>query len=94
MSRRTGASFRVWSVGVWLLMIAVLVVVPDTLEQWMPLHIARVFGWVLASGIWVAILERDWRDRFSPLPRFLLQALVWVAAALLAAWISDQFRFR
>ncbi|HEX5070542.1 MAG TPA: hypothetical protein VFV78_10040 [Vicinamibacterales bacterium] len=94
MSRRTGLSFRVWSIGVWLLMVGVLVIVPDTLEQWIPLHLARVVGWVLASGLWVAILEREWRDRFSPVPRFFLQALVWLAAALTAAWISEQFRVR
>jgi len=94
MSRRTGLSFRVWSAGVWLLMVAVLVVVPDALEQWMPLHIARICGWVLASGLWVAILERDWQERFAPLPRFCLQITLWMAAALTAAWISDQFRVR
>jgi len=92
MPRRTGLSFRAWSIGVWLLMVGVLVVVPDALERWMPLHIARVFGWVLASGLWVAILERDWQDRFAPVPRFVLQVVVWLAAALTAAWISDQFR--
>jgi hypothetical protein len=75
-------------------MVVVLVVVPDTLERWMPLQIARVCGWVLASGLWVAILERDWQDRFSPLPRFALQLLAWLAAALAATWISDQFRVR
>ena len=92
MSRRTGLSFQLWNIGVWLLMVGVLVVVPDTLERWMPLSIARVCGWVLASGLWVAILERDWQQRFAPLPRFLLQVTVWMAAALTSAWISDQFR--
>lgn len=94
MPRRTGLRFHLWSLAVWILMVAVLVVVPDTLERWMPLHIARVFGWVLASGIWVAILERDWQDRFSPVPRFALQIVIWLAAALTAIWISDQFRVR
>jgi len=94
MPRRTWLGFRIWSVAVWLLMVAVLVVVPDTLERWMPLHFARVCGWVLASGLWVAILERDWQDRFKPIPRFVLQVLVWLAAALVATWLSDQFRVR
>ena len=80
------------SVGVWLVMVVVLVVVPDTLERWMPLNIARVCGWVLASGIWVAVLERDWQARFSPILRFALQIVAWLGAALLAMWISDQFR--
>ena len=73
-------------------MVGVLIFVPDLLESWMPLHIARVCGWVLASGIWVAVLERDWRERFSPLPRFLLQCAAWLSAALIAIEISDYFR--
>jgi len=94
MSRRTALGFRLWSLAVWLLMVAVLVVVPDTLERWMPLQFARVCGWVLASGLWVAILERDWQGRFAPVTRFVLQVIVWLAAALAATWISDQFRVR
>lgn len=85
-------SLAVRSIVVWLVMVVVLVVVPDALEAWMPLDIARVCGWVLASGIWVAVLERDWRERFSPLPRFILQVAIWLSAALLAITISDQFR--
>ena len=73
-------------------MVAVLVLVPDALEGWMPLDIARVCGWVLASGIWVAVLERDWRERFGPLARFILQMAAWLAAAVLAVTISDRFR--
>ena len=85
-------SLALRSVIVWLVMVVVLVVVPDSLEAVMPLDIARICGWVLASGIWVAILERDWRERFSPLPRFILQVVIWLSAALLAITISDQFR--
>lgn len=73
-------------------MVLVLVVVPDTLERWMDLNIARVCGWVLASGIWVAVLERDWQNRFAPAARFALQILAWLGAALTAIWISEQFR--
>ena len=80
------------SAGMWIVMVVVLVVVPDTLEQWMPLNIARVCGWVLASGLWVAVLDRSWQARFRPLVRFSLQILAWLTAALSAAWISDQFR--
>jgi hypothetical protein len=58
----------------------------------MPLHIARVCGWVLASGIWVAAIERDWQERFGPITRFALLIVVWLAAALTATFISDLFR--
>ena len=57
--RRARFGFFLKSAGVWVVMVVVLVVVPDALEQWMPLNVARVVGWVLASGIWVAVLERD-----------------------------------
>ena len=77
---------------VWVVMVVVLVVVPDALEAWMPLHIARICGWVLASGIWVIALDRAWQSRFRPLIRFPLQITAWLAAALTAVWISDQFR--
>jgi thiol:disulfide interchange protein len=90
--RRTRFGLGLKSVAVWLVMVVVLVVVPDTLEQWMPLNVARVIGWVLASGIWVAVLEREWQARFGPVVRFTLQIVAWLGAALLAIWISDQFR--
>ena len=86
------ARFVAWSGAVWLVMIVVLIVVPDSLEDWMPLPIARVCGWVLASGIWVAVVEREWRERFSPIPRFLIQIVVWLSAALIAVYVSDYFR--
>ena len=94
MRRRAGPRFLIRSVTVWCVMVVVLVVVPDTLERWMPLQVARVFGWVLASGIWVAILEREWQERFAPLIRFSLQIVIWLSAAFAAIWISDQFRVR
>jgi len=86
------ARFVARSGAVWLIMIVVLIVVPDSLEGWMPLPIARVCGWVLASGIWVAVVEREWRERFSPIPRFLIQIVVWLSAALIAVYVSDYFR--
>ena len=92
MARRSGIAFGLRSAVVWLVMVVVLVVVPDWLEQWMPLHIARICGWVLASGIWVAVLERDWQDRFGPIVRFALLIVVWLAAALTASFVSDLFR--
>lgn len=92
MPPATLRSLAIRSVVVWLIMVVVLVLVPDALEAWMPLDIARICGWVLASGIWVAVLERDWRERVAPLPRFVLQVVIWMSAALVAIYISDQFR--
>jgi hypothetical protein len=85
-------SLALRSAIVWLIMVIVLVLVPDALEAWMPLDIARVCGWVLASGIWVAVLERDWREQVPPLPRFVLQVAIWLTAALTAITISDMYR--
>jgi hypothetical protein len=92
MGRRGGLGFGLRSTGVWIVMVVVLVVVPDALERWLPLDMARIGGWVLASGIWVAVLEREWQARFAPLARFALQIVIWLAAALTAITISDQFR--
>ena len=92
MAARTGIPLGLRSAAVWIVMVAVLVVVPDALEHWMPLEVARVCGWVLASGIWVAVLEREWRERFAPVPRFALQIAIWLSAALTAIWVSDQVR--
>jgi hypothetical protein len=91
MNNGTGR-FVARSGAVWVVMILVLILVPDTLEDWMPLTVARVCGWVLASGIWVAVVEREWRARFSPVPRFLLQTAIWLSAALIAIYVSDYFR--
>jgi hypothetical protein len=88
----SGRTLALRSALVWIVMVVVLIVVPDTLESWMPIDIARVCGWVLASGLWVAILERDWRERFRPIPRFFLQVTLWLAAALLAIEISERAR--
>jgi len=92
MARRTLLSFGVRSSVVWLVMVVVLVVVPDALEPWLSLQVARVVGWVLASGIWVAVVERDWQERFGPVARFGLTVVTWLSAALVAIWISGQFR--
>ena len=94
MARRTLLSFGVRSSVVWLVMVVVLVVVPDALEPWLSLQVARVVGWVLASGIWVAVVERDWQERFDPVVRFALTVIIWLSAALVAIWISGQFRVR
>jgi hypothetical protein len=77
---------------VWVVMTVILVVVPDTLEQWMPLEVARVIGWAVACSVWVVAVEHEWQQRVGPLARFGLQLVLWVAAALTAIWISDQAR--
>ena len=89
---RFDTRFLVKSLLVWLAMVFILVVVPDSLEHWMPLTIARVVGWALACGIWVIVVEGEWQQRFGPFARFFVQVLLWVAAASIAIWISDQFR--
>ena len=78
----------------WVVMTVTLVVVPDALERWMPLEVARVIGWAVACGLWVVAIEAEWKARYGPFVRFVLQLMLWVSAALLASWISDQFRVR
>ena len=75
---------------VWVLMLIILVVVPDQLEhgcRWFTHH-----RWAVAVGVWVMVVEQEWRARFGPLARFGFQLVLWVSAALLASWISTQFR--
>ena len=50
------------------------------------------FGWAVAGGFWVVSVEREWQARFGPFTRFGLQTVLWVGAALLAIFISDQAR--
>jgi len=89
-SRR--GTFVFINVAVWIAMVVVLVVVPDFLERWLPLEIARVLGWGVAGVIWVMAVEREWRARLGPVARAGLQLILWVSAALLAIWISEQAR--
>jgi len=84
--------FLLANVAVWIVMVVILVVVPDYLERWMPLEVARVVGWGVAGSVWVVAIEREWQRRAGPFVRFLLQLVLWVSAALLAIWISDQAR--
>ena len=73
-------------------MVAILVVVPDSLERWLSLEVARVVGWAVACAVWVVAVERQWQQRVGPFARFFLQLTLWVSAALVAIWISDQAR--
>lgn len=92
MPSRPLAPFVIANALVWLTMTAILVFVPDGLERWMSLEIARVIGWAVACSVWVVAIERQWQERVGPLARFGLQLVLWVSAAVVASWISDQFR--
>ena len=94
MAARSQSFARFFGINllVWILMTAILVVVPDTLEQWTSLEIARVIGWGVGYGVWVFAVEQRWREQVGPVPRFLLQLVLWVSSALLAMWISDAAR--
>jgi hypothetical protein len=84
------AGFILKNAIVWVLMVIVLVLVPDFLEPWLGLGIARVIGWAIAFPMWLVIVERDWQTRFGLFARVALQVPLWIAAALLAVWISEQ----
>lgn len=74
---------------VWLLMTVILVLVPDALDGWLGLEVARVVGWAVAGSVWVVTIERQWQARVGALWRFLLQLLLWISAALVAIGISE-----
>jgi hypothetical protein len=84
--------FILTNVVVWLAMTAILVVVPDSLERWMSLPVARVIGWALACSVWVVTVEAGWQRRLGAITRFFVQLILWVGAAFVAMWISDLFR--
>lgn len=91
--RSSRVAFVTINVVVWFVMTAILVVVPDLLDRWMPLEFARVVGWGVAGSVWVVSVEHQWKLRFGPLARFFLQLVLWVSAALVAITISEQARF-
>lgn len=80
------------NVFVWFAMTAILVVLPEQLERWMPLQVSRVIGWAVACGVWVVTVEQYWKARYGPFVRFVVQFVLWVSAAILALWIDDQLR--
>ncbi|HUF48172.1 MAG TPA: hypothetical protein VMM93_10160 [Vicinamibacterales bacterium] len=90
--RPSRVAFVVSNVVVWCLMTTILVVVPDQLARWIPIEIARVVGWGVAGSVWVVSVEALWRARFGPIARFFLQLVLWISAALVAIYISDQTR--
>jgi hypothetical protein len=84
--------FILRSALVWVLMVLILVVLPDALDGWLSIEVGRVVGWAVACGVWVVIVEQEWKSRFGPFTRFVLQLVIWVAAAVLAMWIGDSLR--
>lgn len=76
----------------WIVMVVLLVLVPDALEPFIGFEFARAIGWAVACGVWVVTLESAWKARLGTATRFFLQLVIWVSAALVAAWISDQAR--
>lgn len=73
-------------------MTVILVVVPDVLARWVSIEVARVIGWGVAGSVWVVSVEPLWQARFGPVARFFLQLVLWVSAALVAIYISEQTR--
>lgn len=73
-------------------MVVILVLVPDTVERWVGLEVARIIGWAVAGGFWMVSVEVEWKERCGPFIRFGLQTTLWVAAALVAIYISTQAR--
>lgn len=91
-SPRRGPAFVLTNLLVWLLMTVILVLVPDALDDWLGLEVARVVGWAVAGSVWVVTLERQWQARVGAFWRFTLQLLLWISAALVAIWISEMTR--
>jgi hypothetical protein len=40
----------------------------------------------------VVVVESSWKARYGPFVRFFAQLVLWVSAAIVAMWISDQAR--
>lgn len=75
-------------------MTAILVVLPEQLERWLPYQVCRVIGWAVACGVWVVTVEQQWKARYGPLVRFAVQFTLWVSSALVALWLDEQLTAR
>ena len=84
--------FVLLNVVMWVVMTVILLVLPDQLDRWLDLGVARAIGWAVAAALWVVAIERQWQARMGALARFPLQVLLWASSALVAMWLSDQFR--
>lgn len=92
--RRSHVWFVVMNLVMWLVMVVILILVPDTLERWMSIELARVTGWGVAGAVWALAVESEWRQRTGPIVRFFAQTTIWVSAAMVAIWISDRANLR
>jgi hypothetical protein len=92
MRNKKAIRFLVLNALMWGVMTVLLVLVPDVLEPSLGFEFSRAVGWAVACGVWVVVLESAWKERFGTFARFALQLLVWVSAAVVASWISDQAR--
>ena len=92
MTGRPAGAFVFANVLMWVVMAAILVIVPDVLERWMSRELARLVGWAVASGLWVVVLQQPWRARVGPFVLFAIQVVLWISAAFVAIWISDTTR--
>ena len=88
-SVRRWAGFAAANLLVWLVMTVILVLVPDWLDGWLGLEVARVVGWAVAGSFWVVTIEKRWQAHVGVFWRFVLQFLLWLSAALVAIWISE-----
>lgn len=84
--------FAALNVLMWLVMTAILLVLPDQLVRWLDIMVGRAVAWAVAGSLWVVVIERHWQARMGALARFPLQVVLWVSSALVATWLSDQFR--
>jgi hypothetical protein len=90
--RRSSLPFVAANAVMWVVMIAILIGVPELVDRWMPIEVARALGWAVASGVWVIALQQQWRSRVRPLTLFAVQLGLWVSAAVVAMWITAMFR--
>ena len=82
------------NIVMWLVMTAILIILPDQLDRWVDISIGRAIAWAVACAVWVLAIERQWRTRMGALARFPLQVLLWASSAIVATWLSDQFRIK
>ena len=81
--------FLLATLAMWVVMTVILVLVPDALDGWLGLEVARVVGWAVAGTLWMVTVERQWQTRVGVFWRFTLQLVLWISAALVAIWISE-----
>jgi hypothetical protein len=86
---RRHAGFLLATLLMWVAMTVILVLVPDSLDEWLGLEVARVVGWAVAGSLWMLTVERQWQARVGVFWRFALQLTIWISAALVAIWISE-----